>query len=245
MPSRNKTQSKRKSSRNNRSSIPKVLVPRGLASRELEITRTCETLVTVTSGNAAGHGLNGVGANNISFSFALSQLNIYIGGTTSTVNLPNYTEFVALFDQYCIKRVEMIAFYNLNTATNNSGGTVKTASLPVFALVDDYTDAGVVASMTDALQYGNCKLIQFGNDRGPNPGIRHQLSPRPAVNAGDYGALAAPIVPSGTVWMNTQNAEIPHYGIKMYYDNWNTGAVIDQGEIQFFFRYTLGFKQPK
>jgi len=225
MPPKTNLKRNQKRSKRSNSGIPKVLIPKGLSSRELEITRTVETLVTVASGNTGAYGLNGASSNSISFSFALSQLNIYIGGTTGTVNLPNYTEFIGLFDQYCIKRVEMIAFYNLNTATNNSGSVIQTASLPVFALVDDYTDAGTLASMSDALQYGNCRLIQFGNDRGANPGIRHSLSPRPAVSAGDYGATSAPIVPKGSVWMNTQNAPIPHYGIKMYYDNWNTGAL--------------------
>jgi hypothetical protein len=204
----------------------------------------CETYVTVTSGSTGTYGINGTNSNSLSFSFTLQGINIYIGGTSNAVGLPNYTQFTSLFDQYCIKKVEMLAFYNVNTSTN-TGGAVSTASLPVFALVDDYTDAGILTSMSDAMSYGSCKLIQFGNDRSANPGIRHALSPRLAVGAGDYGAIAAPIVPKGPIWLNTQNVDIPHYGIKMYYDNWTTGTATQQGELQIFFKYTFGFKQPK
>jgi len=223
----------------------RMVIPRGLAARELEIVRTVETLVTVASGNGALYGLNGTSANNLSFSFALSQLNIYIGATSNSVNIPNYTEFVALFDQFCIKKVDMIAFYNVNTSTN-TGGAVTTASLPVFALVDDYTDSGVLASMGDALQYGNCKLIQFGNERGQVPGVRHSLSPRPGIDVNTYGVATSALVPKGTVWLDTQAATTPHFAIKMYYDNWSAGGITtQQGEIQFFFQFTFGFKQPK
>jgi len=220
-------------------------VPRNLAARELDITRMVETTVSLTSGTAAGYGLNGTNANNITFSFALSQLNIYIGGTSNQVNLPNYTEFTTLFDQYCIKKVEMLAFYNLNTATN-TGGATTVSSLPVFAIVDDYTDSGVLTDMNSALQYGNCKLIQFGNIRSNNdPAIRHSIVPRPGIDANAYGVATSALVPKGLTWLDTQAATVPHYSMKMYYDNWSTAANASQGEIQFFFKYTFRFRQPK
>lgn len=150
------------------------------------------------------------GVFDLQFSFALSGVTIYLGGTSwQILNLPNYTELTALYDQYRIDWIEMEFFYSINS----SSGT--TSPLPIIYLAKDYDDPGS-ATVTALQQYESCQTWQLGDQRGTGKKV---IRVRPNVDINVYNTPASNgYARSGPIFIDTQSPNVPHYGVKIAMD---------------------------
>ena len=132
----------------------------------------------ITSGTAADF--------NTAYSFQLNDL-------------PGYTEFTGLFDQYCIAKVE-IRFIPIQTVAN------PTASESLLYTVIDYDDTTLITAV-DCQQYGDCKITRVTDEqkRTFTPHVAAAFYGGSLFNA--YGNMAAQ-------WVDCTSPAVPHYGIK-------------------------------
>lgn len=152
--------------------------------------------------------------------------------------VPGYTEFTALFDQYRITRV--IAHFwptALSVTNTNSSSTIVNVP-PRIVHAIDYDDSVAPTSVNEVREYStartNYSTEKFTRDF------------KPAVSRVVYeGVSSSGYSPDWDVWVSTNDPTVPHYGLK-----WALGSVGTSGadnafgyvmEVEFF----MEFKQPK
>jgi len=143
-------------------------------------------------------------------------------------DLPNYTEFTALYDQYRIASVQLVLVANttesIPSATNNGA----------MYIVKDFDDANLLASNTDYLQYQNCKVVS------PLFHIKKiTIAPRVAVATYGGGAFTS-YANNAAPWLDVASPSVEHYAIKI-----GTTATTVQIVYQVMARFSLEFKNPR
>lgn len=120
-------------------------------------------------------------------------------------DLPNYLEFVNLYDLYRIKAVKFTLIPGITAMDGNPLSTAVT--LPQVRSVLDYTDSTVPASFNELYEYSNCKMTQ-GNRF-------HSRYFKPALLSTVYEtAVSNSYTPKWGTWVSTDDASCPHYGLK-------------------------------
>lgn len=167
-----------------------------------------------------GFAINGTstGLFNMQFAFTLSGIKVYLGGTlNTTLPLPNYTEFTALYDQYKIDWVECKFTFSNNNSSNSSPGT----TLPIMYLCKDYDDSST-ANVTDIQQYSTQQQWQLGNAHGRD-GIK-TINVRPTVDVALFQGLTTGYGRGKPMFVDTSSPDVLHYGVKIAYDPINYPA---------------------
>lgn len=191
-------------------------------------------------GSSGGYGFQGVGSNAISFAFSLKNMYVNLGPSANVVQMPNYTDFTNLFEQYRITGAEIMLFFNRNAES----AATTSSTLPLIAFVDDVTDSTQLTSVADALEYPNCRIIQMGNTRGESPAVRLRVKPKIAVEISDYGVAPAASL-SSDPWINTLYPDTPHYAIKGWWDNQTPGAATTPcGEMFIYCKLSFECRRP-
>jgi len=148
-------------------------------------------------------------------SFSLNNIYANFGGPgqPGNITLPNINinEIQAMFDQYRIKKIECTFIHSVNTHTGENPGK---DNLGQFYIVKDYDDAAAV-TVTDLMQYGDVKRW---TPMGDNIMKTIVIKPKPLLTALNSVAGSAYAISNDDMWMPTQSADIPHYGIKLAYD---------------------------
>lgn len=135
--------------------------------------------------------------------------------------LPNFTEFTNLFDQYRINKVVLKLIPQFNQSTYNVGHPASTipSGLPAgrnprFYIVNDYDDDTNPASIDTLRQYAKVKVYPVMN----NKIIKHIITPATQMQA--YETLATTgYVPKFKQWINCNDNNVPHYAIKWGIEN--------------------------
>lgn len=166
--------------------------------------------------------LSNVGIATQGFSFQLDEV-------------PNYTEFTALYDQYkiCAAAVKFIptgteAQINPNTFAGNFNIR--------FATVIDYDSSGAFGSFNDAREFTTCKVkacTQY-HTRYIKPRIK-------SANENDSNTIVA----SGNrrMWLNTNIANIPHYGLRYVFEQIPVANYSMQYKVEA--KYYMAFRNVK
>lgn len=166
---------------------------------------------------AAGAAVSG---DNLQMVFSLSSFDIYLNGAlTSTQNPPGYSEFTALFDEWCIEKVELFAlptFCSNDIATGTSA-----AQLPWIVYAEDNDDAADTPCR-NLQQVAGAKYTQL-TSIGQQPKPLCVLHPKPAMAAYRSATSFAYSRPSGRTWIDCANSTTPHYGFKCALDNSYSG----------------------
>lgn len=121
-------------------------------------------------------------------------------------DLPQYTDFTNLFDQYKITGVKLdfIPFAdNVSWEVASNGAAVSAPGGPLM-IAADYDDVSVPASASDMLSRQNVKVVPVGR--------RYQMFIRPKFN--DV-ANSTTVVPARG-FIDCDTATAPHYGIKCW-----------------------------
>jgi len=126
-------------------------------------------------------------------------------------NVVNPTDFTNLYDSYKINKITLYLERQLN-----STGTVAVAN-PTnkrLRVVHDYNDNNILANEDQYLEYSNCKSYSAIGNRP----IVITLYPKinnGVLNAGG-GVNAFTSMASNKVWLNVDDDEVPHFGIKIF-----------------------------
>lgn len=161
-----------------------------------------------------------VSATDLEFVFSLSSFDVYFAGSlTSTQNVPGYTDFSSLFDQWCIEKVEFFILPTYSTQTVSVGTPAN--QLPWFVYVEDNDDAA--ATTVNALQqYPEAKYTQLINQQ-LHPKPLCVLHPKPALAIYRSATGFSYGEPKGTQWVDMANTTTPHYGFKIALDDAYSG----------------------
>lgn len=118
--------------------------------------------------------------------------------------VPNYTEFTALYDQYCIKGVSLTLMprYNIAAPTPD-GGVSATGQVPQTWSILDY-DGSFPTTEAAMLQYQNLKM-----QKGTSWHKRYVV---PAVSAEIFNGVTTAYAPKKRLFLDTANPDVKHYG---------------------------------
>lgn len=243
--------------RNVRARSAPGIVRRKKAQRRLRVYRGIPTIhcferkayVNYKMWSTSGFGNIGAAVglgNDLAFSFAINGVTIIAalnGGASAPLNtapLPNYTEFTTLFDQYKIKSCTI----DMRFANNNSSINSPNTSLPVLYYADDNDDV-VPISQNALQQYVHCKTTMLGT--GAKEFTRHRVVPKPLVQLYETGVSTAYSNPVKPIWIDCNDSAVPHYGVKMVWDNGMDTAAADTniGVISFIVTYVIEAKNVR
>lgn len=140
----------------------------------------------------------------ITFDPIISQTTDSFGSYAFQFNqLPNFSEFIQLYDSYRINKMVIKYVPNINSA--NAGST----PMCQFHSVLDYNDATPLTLLTSAFEYQNWKMT-----RGAKVHTR-TLTPAILDGVGNAGGVTPSFVkPAYKQWIATSSANIPHFGLK-------------------------------
>lgn len=148
--------------------------------------------------------------------------------------VPNYTEFTALYDQYKLAAVA-VKFMPMQTVMQVSGAGVGNFNTR-FATVIDYDSSGGFASFNDAREFGTCKV--------KNVSQYHTRYIKPRIKSANENDSTT-IVASGNrrMWLNTAVANIPHYGVRYVFEAIPTTGYVVQYKVEA--KYYFAFRNVK
>lgn len=152
-------------------------------------------------------------------------------------DLPSYTEFTALYDQYCIEKIVCKFFPRFNVY-NYPDATSAETEVPIILSVIDYDDATAV-SQTSLVQFSTCKYhSQF------KP-FTITFSPR-AATAAYSGAFTSYAVASKNQWFDAASSDVQYYGLKLatsVFSGGNNPTVDPTWDV--YYEYHLAFRFPR
>lgn len=166
--------------------------------------------------------------NNVSFEFRLQDV-------------PNYTEFTTLFDQYRIDKItfKMIPMCNVNQLTIASAGTFVN-NPGIVGTVIDYDDANILSTLASFEQYANFRFQPVVSSKT----IQRTFKPHIAVAAFGGGVFTS-YMNKGPTWIDCNNATVAHYAIKIYLDGPDGTAPTAFQKFQLFATYYLSFRNVR
>lgn len=229
--------------RKGKKSSTRASVPRDLSTVPHRFTRTCAFQFGVNSfqGFTSPSGATIYG-NGVGFTYSLAAVNV-IGNLNSTsVAVPDYTEFTALFDQYKIVGVKEKWVWS-NNVTNASAalGTLAGTANPIVLSSFDRNNAAPPTSSTELMQRDDTRYLTFDSN-GPKV-----LSSRPVVDTvvGLGGASASALAQSSP-WLSTAGATVVYNGRKNWMMSQSSGATqLQTGYLWVFFTLEFEFRTPQ
>lgn len=162
--------------------------------------------------------------------FVLSNVaNAYTAYNFSLGDVPNYTEFTALYDYYKINAVKVTLLPQMTQ--NVSLGDVNNAwaSKRLFSAID-YNDSSAVTTIDEIRQYSTCKFTPILK--------RHSRYFKPRIN--DSGSVYNP----GRPWLLCSSPNTNYFAIKLAGETMNSSGVANMEytvEVMFY----LSFKNVK
>lgn len=148
--------------------------------------------------------------------------------------LPNYTEFTDLFDQYRIVGIRALFMPRLNMQSNSQQVAAFTEIPPIHTAVDT-DDASNFASYSEALQHANLKT-------------HNQFRPfsvffRPKISTAAYSGAFTSYTANTSPWIDCSSPGVQYYGLKICTSNYsaaNNQSIDPTWDI--VFTYYLQFK---
>lgn len=127
-------------------------------------------------------------------------------------SLPNSSEFSALFDEYKIMKVSLkwVPFgdsVDMPIATMTGTSSLLSPGGPLITVVD-YDDNTAPTAAADLLQYQTSKVTPI-----PKP---LSMTIRPKFATEVYRSGLSTAYGARTGWLDTDSADVPHYGVKYY-----------------------------
>jgi len=126
-------------------------------------------------------------------------------------NLVNVTDFTNLYDMYKINKIQLMLEPVFDqTAVSNVVGAIAIRSKKV-RVVHDYNSNDALTDEDEYLEYANCKSYS------PLRTIKITLYPKLNNKVeGNLGTDAYTSFNSNKVWLNIANANVPHFGLKVF-----------------------------
>jgi len=145
-------------------------------------------------------------------------------------DLPNYTEFTALFDRWRIVNVEATLIYQQSINTS-------TFCFPTLFASIDLNDASTPATLNQILERENTRVMPFSAAIA-----MHKISMKPrTLVQGVAGSLAVEVKDA---WADCLVPAQDFYGLKFWMQNYNS-TVSGSATIRLVFRYDLEFQTAR
>lgn len=202
----------------------KSRVPRGAARSSHVFTRTAK----------AFHATYGAGVWNTSAVQLLTSANVNSTGIFrfSLADLPGYTDFTELYEQFKIVKVQLrfLPIYGTDVEVASPSRLVPFAICANTSALDVPTSA---FNFDEVLQEQGCKIV---NSQRP-----FMMSVKPRAYATNDGALASSSV---SPWLNTNGngANVTHFGFKW---GWETTSPTAYSGYSVYATYTIECRNPK
>lgn len=202
----------------------------------------------VPSRKLAGPKFNRFSETNYNFkrSYTVSQTTTgglaYGAASFLLSNLPGYTEFTALFDQYRLNCVvanfvwRSSGLSTIETANNNLVG------MPIMYSVIDLDDATAPASISEIQEYGKHKTTYFSTSR------RHKsfkIYPRNLNTIYRSGVTSAYTLGRRKAWLDITTTDTPHYGFKWAIDVPQGGGTVVESSFDIVYTIYVQFRQSR
>lgn len=175
---------------------------------------------------------------------SLSRAAVASQGFSFQLNeVPGYTEFTNLFDIYKIAAVQVRCYTSVNTAVVAVGAAIPPFFPLRWATVIDVNSSGAFTTFDDAREFGTCRVYNFLDMRTSK--TRYIRHPRFITGIEEDGNT---IVAGGTStgWLNTVRSDIPHYGYRYIFEQFNDPtAQLQLPQIGFEAIYYLKFRRTK
>lgn len=162
-------------------------------------------------------------------------------GAQSSYAVPNVAEFVALFDRYKLRQVNVKIVPSINTlnAFSTAIGTAPNTGLPIVQTAVDYDDAVPPNSAGDLLQRTDLKILRMDRE--------HDLpvSPKFSAVVADTSGSSAGSIQSGWLTTTTTGQNARHYGRKFWAEPLTGGPGVQQGTFVMYVDYEMEFQMPR
>lgn len=159
---------------------------------------------------------------------------IAVAHSFSLSQLPNYSEFTALFDQYKITGAKLT--YTPATTVGVSDPTVANAAVNGYSRIHsviDYDDTNTPTSED--------QLLEYGSHKSSPPFKVHTRYLKPKMLQEIYrSAISTAYAPRSNTFIDMSAPDVPHYGVKVWCSAPNTALGI-QGSITYKVYLTLYF----
>lgn len=158
--------------------------------------------------------------------------------------LPNYTDFQNLFDEYRIIKAEVTLYPRYITNTDGGSGTITGADNHLMLLGWDYDANSATVPSTTAegpwLEREGYRQVQFTKPV--------KLTCYPKCNLGAYNSAVstAYVAPGGpSPWISTANMAVPHYGASLRIYGPQLAAAMSENMCNVYVKLTIQFRQVK
>jgi len=149
-------------------------------------------------------------------------------------DIPQWSNYKALFDDYILTKVVLEMRYNQQIATYTSSTPIVNQIKPLLLIKTDHNDASTGVSWDDLKQSEKARLVQMSGGRV----VQHVL--KPAVQVEAYKTLATSAY---SAKFNTTT--VPHYGLKIQVQTAPGPAVYDFGNISLMYKYYFTMKNAE
>lgn len=147
--------------------------------------------------------------------------------------VPGYTEYTTLFDQYKINRIQ----YRFVLKRNPDFANVNKGFMTRIMTVIDHDDTTLPASFAELQQYPKANEIWLNDNR---PVTRWRSLKPSTLNYTYNGVVANAYTVKYNQWLDTGFTNTYHYGLKLAYDQLYAGC-----SVFVECRYHMEFKDPK
>lgn len=127
-------------------------------------------------------------------------------------DLPNISEYASLFDQFKITGIKFRVVPRTSMTTQGVvTGTVSTVGYGQVVTAIDFDDAVNPSSKDELLEFGSAKYTASSKIH------QRYFSPK-VLNAVWVNVVSTGYAPAKAPWIDLQNTNLPHYGIKLWID---------------------------
>lgn len=122
-------------------------------------------------------------------------------------DVPDYSEFTSMYDQYCITKVVLRFIPGRNYADITNAAPIGAIAGARLCTIIDHDD-GTVPTINQMRQYTSCKMTNYG--------VEHKRVVTPSVLGMRFEtAIATAYTPMFKQWVSTTDPDTPHYGVKV------------------------------
>jgi len=227
--------------RKRKRSVPAIVVQarrpgirKSLTSKVDKIFNTVQyAKVAAANVNFTAGSYTNVGTSGDSEFIALTTGPAFAGFSFLVQDIPNYSSFALVFDQYKITKIQVKFMPEYNMSAISTGAAVTGATTGSFLGVYDRDDNAIPTSLDYLREYDNCRDVPCYKGLTftfkPNVALGLQIPAGTLLAAGNQKAG----------WIDCGTSNIPHYGIKVGVPQQSAGAV---ARWSFNARYWVSFK---
>lgn len=149
----------------------------------------------------------------------------------------DFADMATLFDRYKITGVKLKFLYQHNNASNTNTGN--NSILPLITTAFDGDDDN------NPSNYIQLASKQYSKQRVLNGNSMFSVFIKPRLTKEVYrGALTTGYTSEKACWLDCNNQDIAHFGLKLWINNWTTGATI-LNQLSIFPTYYFALKDTQ